>query len=115
MIVASVSTALRASAAALAFFFTLTPAALARDAAAGREKAAQCAVCHGPQGLSITPDAPNLAGQPAQYLGTQLRAYRSGARRHEVMAVIAKPLSDDDIDNLSAWFSSQKIVLQANP
>ena len=115
MIVSSVSTASRASAAALALSFTFAPAALARDAAAGREKAAQCAVCHGPQGLSITPDAPNLAGQPALYLGTQLRAYRSGVRRHEVMAVIAKPLSDDDIDNLSAWFSSQKIVLQTNP
>ena len=115
MIVSSVSTASRASAAALALSFTFAPAALARDAAAGREKAAQCAVCHGPQGLSITPDAPNLAGQPALYLGTQLRAYRSGARRHEVMAVIAKPLSDVDIDNLAAWFSSQKIALQANP
>ena len=110
-----VSSVLKASAAALAFSFTLAPAALARDAAAGREKAAQCAVCHGPQGLSITPDAPNLAGQPALYLGTQLRAYRSGTRRHEVMAVIAKPLSDDDIDQLAAWFSSQKIALQANP
>ena len=112
MIVASV---LKASAAALALAFTLAPAALARDAAAGREKAGPCAVCHGPQGLSIAPDAPHLAGQPALYLSTQLRAYRSGARRHEVMAVIAKPLSDDDIDNLAAWYASLRIAIQPAP
>ena len=40
-----------------------------------------CVVCHGPLGMSRAPDAPNLAGQPAIYLGAQLRAYRSGARR----------------------------------
>jgi cytochrome c553 len=58
---------------------------------------------------------PRTAGQPALYLSTQLRAYRSGARRHEVMAVIAKPLSDDDIDNLAAWYASLKIALQPAP
>ena len=104
-----------AGAAALAFFCALaTPAARAADVDAGRQKAALCAVCHGPQGLSLTPDAPHLAGQPALYLATQLRAYRSGARRHEVMAVMAKPLSDD-IDNLAAWFASLKITVQAAP
>lgn len=83
--------------------------ASAQDAAAGRAKAAACAVCHGPLGVSTAPDAPNLAGQPALYLASQLRAYRSGARKHEVMAVIAKPLSDEDIQNLAAWFSSVRI------
>lgn len=81
----------------------------AQDADAGRAKAQACAVCHGPKGLSATPDAPNLAGQPAIYLAAQLRAYRSGARRHEVMAVMAKPLTDEDIQNLAAWFSSIRI------
>lgn len=88
-------------------------AAWAQDAAAGRAKAQACAVCHGSAGLSVTPDAPNLAGQPAIYLAAQLRAYRSGARKHEVMAVMAKPLSDDDIRNLAAWFSS--IRVEATP
>ena len=55
------------------------------------------------------PDAPHLAGQPAIYLATQLRAYRSGARRHEVMNVMAKPLSDEDIVHLAAWFSSIRV------
>jgi cytochrome c553 len=85
------------------------------DAALGREKAAACAVCHGPQGLSVTPDAPHLAGQPELYLATQLRAYRSGKRQHEVMAVIAKPLSDDDIRALAAWYAAIRIEVRDKP
>lgn len=87
--------------------------AAAQDAAAGRAKAAACTVCHGPMGLSSAPDAPHLAGQPAMYVAAQLRAYRSGARKHEVMAVMAKPLTDDDIANLAAWFASIKIEASA--
>jgi cytochrome c553 len=94
---------------ALAFAGT---AAGAADAVAGRAKSQACAVCHGASGMSSAPDAPNLAGQPAIYLAAQLRAYRSGARRHEVMNVMAKPLSDDDIENLAAWFSSIRIEAQ---
>lgn len=86
--------------------------AAAGDAAAGRTKAAACAVCHGPLGLSTAPDAPHLAGQPAIYLRAQLRDYRSGKRAHEVMGVIAKSLSDGDIDNLAAWFSSLQLRVE---
>jgi cytochrome c553 len=89
--------------------------ALAQDAKAGRQKAAACAACHGPLGLSATPDAPNLAGQPAMYVSAQLKAYRDGTRRHEVMTLMAKPLSDADIDNVAAWFSSLKLQVQAPP
>ena len=85
----------------------------AAAAAAGRTKAQMCSVCHGAIGISAVPDAPNLAGQPEIYLSNQLRAYRSGERRHEVMTVIAKPLSDDDIANLAAWFSSVRIEAKA--
>jgi cytochrome c553 len=87
--------------------------ASAADAAAGKTKAQACAVCHGPLGLSTLPDAPNLAGQPAIYLAAQLRAYRSGVRKHEVMSLMAKPLGDDDIDNLALWFSSIRIDARA--
>jgi len=83
--------------------------AMAQDAQAGRQKAAVCATCHGPLGLSATPDAPNLAAQPAEYVRAQLKAYRGGTRKHEVMSLMAKPLSDADIDNLAAWFSSLKV------
>jgi cytochrome c553 len=98
---------------ALAVAWVLAQAATgaqAQDAAAaGRAKAQACAVCHGGNGLSTTPDAPHLAGQPAIYLAAQLRAYRSGVRRHEVMAVMAKGLSDQDIADLSSWYASIRI------
>lgn len=84
----------------------------ARDAAAGRTKSQLCMVCHGPLGVSAAPDAPHLAGQPAIYVAAQLRAYRAGARRHEVMGVIAHTLTDDDIDNLAAWYASLQIEVQ---
>lgn len=87
-------------------------AARADDVDAGRAKAQACAVCHGPLGISVAPDAPNLAGQPAIYLAAQLRAYRSGARRHEVMNVMAKPLADADIAALAAWYAAIRVEAQ---
>ena len=89
--------------------------ASAADAPPGPAKAQACAPCHGPAGLSTAPDAPNLAGQPRVYLAAQLRAFRSGKRSHEVMNVIAKPLSDDDIDQLADWFSSIAVEAKARP
>lgn len=81
----------------------------AGDAKAGKTKAAQCAVCHGTDGLSKMVEAPNLAGQPTAYLEEQLRNYRSGKRSHEIMGVIAKALNDKDIEDLAAWFSGIQI------
>lgn len=89
--------------------------AAAQDIQAGRQRAQACAVCHGPVGLSTAPDAPHLAGQPALYLAAQLRAYRSGARRHEVMNVIAKGLTDDEIAVLAAWYAAIRIEAQSPP
>ena len=83
------------------------------DVAAGKSRAqVACAVCHGQQGLSTQPNVPNLAGQPKFYLLEQLRNYRSGKRHHEVMSVIAKPLSDEDIQQLSDWYASLEISVQ---
>jgi len=78
-----------------------------------RNKPHDCALCHGALGLSVTPDAPNRAGQPAIHVAAQLRAYRSGERRHEAMAVMAKPLSDDDIRDLAAWFNPIRVEATA--
>lgn len=106
------------AAGALALAFALaagSAAAQADDIAAGRAKARACTVCHGPLGVAVAPDTPNLAGQPASYLAQQLRAYRSGARRHEVMAVMAKPLLDAEIDQLASWFSAIRIEATAPP
>ena len=72
-----------------------------------------CVVCHGQSGISTAPDAPHLAGQPAIYLEAQLESYRSGKRRHEVMNVVARPLSDADIADLAAWFASIRIEATA--
>ena len=84
-----------------------TTLATAADMAVGKAKAsAACAVCHGALGLSTMPNAPHLAGQPQIYLTEQLRNYRSGKRTHEIMSMIAKPLSDQEIDDLSAWYAS---------
>lgn len=88
-------------------------AAQAGDVAAGRAKAdAACAVCHGPTGISMLPNAPHLAAQPALYLTEQLRNYRNGKRAHEVMGVIARPLTDTEIENLAAWYASLQISVQ---
>ena len=87
--------------------------ALAADPPPGRAKAQACATCHGPLGISVAPDAPHLAGQPRIYLVEQLKAFRSGKRRHEVMNVIAKALSDEDIAALSEWYAS--IQVEAKP
>lgn len=79
----------------------------AADIDAGKLKAtAVCALCHGALGVSMLPNAPNLAAQPAIYLAEQLKNYRSGKRSHEVMSVIAKPLTDTEIDDMSAWYAS---------
>ena len=63
-------------------------------------------------GLSQLPNAPNLAGQPDVYLIEQLKLFRNGKRQNEVMAVIAKGLTDTDIDDLATWFASIQIGLK---
>ena len=85
------------------------------DPKAGQTKSRACAACHGLLGMSILPDAPNLAGQPEIYLTEQLKAYRSGKRVHEVMSLMAKSLSDDDIADLSGWSASSKVDLREKP
>ena len=102
-----------AALAAAAVLAVSAGAAVAADAAPGKTLAQSCSACHGLLGLSTLPDAPNIAGQPAVYVVNQLRAFRSGERRNEMMNLIAKPLSDADIDNLAAWFASIRIEAKA--
>jgi cytochrome c553 len=84
----------------------LAPALANGDAAAGRQKARQCATCHGVDGLAKIPIAPHIAGENFTYLKTQLENFRSGRREHEIMTVVASTLSDEDIDDLAAWYAS---------
>lgn len=81
---------------------------MAGDVAAGKAKAASCAGCHGANGVSANPLWPNLAGQKDAYLAKQLKAFRDGSRTDPTMSAMAKPLSDADIDNLAAYYSSLK-------
>ena len=105
-----------AKALALTLTFAISAGeAMADGLALGRAKAQVCAVCHGPLGVSTQPDTPHLAGQPAIYLSAQMKAYRNGNRKHEVMSLMAKPLSDDDIAALAIWFSSIRIEAQPPP
>jgi cytochrome c553 len=78
----------------------------AGDIKAGRTKALMCQACHGLDGLSKTPDAPNIAGQLESYLVAQLQAFKSGTRKNDAMSVVAPSLSDADIENLAAYFSA---------
>ncbi len=89
------------------------PAGTARargDAESGKAKAAQaCAACHGPDGNQPSaPDQPILAGQYADYLAKALHDYKTGKRNHAIMKGFATPLSKEDMEDLAAWFSSQK-------
>lgn len=94
----------------------LASPAIAQDAKAGGAKAsAQCAVCHGKDGLSQLPVAPNLAGQVEFYLVKALEDFRAGRRENEMMTVVSKDLTDADIANLAAWYASIRISVQPLP
>ena len=79
---------------------------MAGDIEAGKAKAAVCSSCHGPAGISIAPIWPNLAGQKEQYLVKQIKAFRDGVRQDPTMQPMVGNLSDTDIDNLAAYYSS---------
>ena len=79
---------------------------LAGDAAAGKAKAATCAGCHGPEGISLNDLWPNLAGQKEGYLIAQIKAFRDGQRSNPMMTPMVAPLSDTDIEDLAAYYSS---------
>lgn len=74
----------------------------------GQSKSTACIACHGPNGNSSNPEWPNLAGQHEQYIRKQLQSFKSGARKNPLMTPMAMGLSDDDMDDLAAYFAAQK-------
>jgi cytochrome c553 len=82
--------------------------ASAGDPAAGKAKSVACAGCHGANGMAVVPTYPNLAGQNKAYLISTLKGFRDGTRDNATMNPMAKPLSDADIENLAAYYSSLK-------
>ncbi len=78
------------------------------DPVAGKEKAATCVACHGEDGNSTNPMYPTLAGQYPTYLVKTLEDYKSGARKNPIMSGFAAALSEQDREDLAAYFSQQK-------
>ena len=91
--------------AGLCAIFAATQTASAGDMAAGKKKALQCQTCHGMDGLSKLPEAPNLAGQVEVYLVKALGDYKSGERKNDMMSVVAPALSEVDIADLAAFYA----------
>lgn len=94
----------------LAILLAALPLSLAADGdpAAGKEKSAVCQACHGLDGKSVDPTYPNLAGQYESYLVKAMADYRAGRRNNPIMGPMAINLSDQDIEDLAAWYASQE-------
>lgn len=86
------------------------PALAAGNAAAGAEKAAICASCHGQNGVSQNPAFPTLAGQHASYLEIALEQYKDGGRKNPIMQGQAANLSEQDIKDLAAYYAQQQAL-----
>jgi cytochrome c553 len=87
---------------------TAAPAmAASGDASVGKKKSTPCAVCHGADGVSPSPEFPNLAGQYADYLESAIRHYQNGKRKNPIMQAQVKDLKAKDIADLAAFFASQ--------
>ena len=90
---------------------------VAGSAEKGQAKAAPCVACHGVDGNSVNPEWPNLAGQHESYIKRQLTAFKNDQRQNPLMTPMAKPLSDEDMADLGAYYASQKPAgtLEAEP
>ncbi|WP_068119417.1 c-type cytochrome [Tropicimonas marinistellae] len=71
-----------------------------------------CVSCHGADGISVLLDAPNLAGEVNIYIDTQLKAFRIGKRKHEIMSEIAAGLNDAEIREVADWYSQVQLAIQ---
>lgn len=94
---------------ALALLAIAFPAA-SGDADVGKKKSAPCAACHGANGVSPSPEFPNLAGQYPDYLEAALKHYKSGKRKNPIMQGQVANLDARDMADLSAFYSSQKAL-----
>lgn len=87
----------------------------AGDAQAGKAKSAICATCHGPDGNPLAPNFPVIAGQVPGYIEKQLLQFKQGARKDPIMAGMAQPLSTADMQDLDAYYASQKTKQRTVP
>jgi len=89
--------------------FLCTPWVMAGNSAAGQEKSALCQGCHGPDGNSLSPEWPSLAGQHAGYIEKQITNFQDGERQDPTMSSMVIGLSKEDIADIAAYFSSQSL------
>ena len=82
------------------------------DPEAGRAKALTCSACHGQDGNSVNPEWPNLAGQHEKYIVKALRSYKDGTRNVVLMTSQVAGLSDQDMEDVAAFFASQTLARQ---
>ena len=85
-----------------------TSSALAADPDAGKRKSQTCVACHGPDGNSPAPDFPKIAGQHYDYLLKARKDYNSGARKSPILAPLVASLTQRDMEDLAAFYSSQR-------
>ena len=81
------------------------------DPSAGQAKSALCATCHGADGNSELSANPKIAGQNYKYIFKQLQDYKSGVRANATMSAMVAALSEQDMMDIAAWFSSQEVTL----
>jgi len=86
--------------------FAAAPALAKGDIEAGKAKSVTCQACHGADGNAADPQYPRLAGQYHDYLSRALHEYRDGSRANPIMIGFAKPLTDQEIEDLAAYFSA---------
>lgn len=91
----------------LVAFLTSAPGRAAGSAEAGQAKSVVCAACHGPDGNSLNPEWPTLAGQNETYIVRTLHAFKKGDRSNVLMSAQAMTLADQDVEDLAAYFASR--------
>lgn len=74
---------------------------------AGQTKTATCVACHGLDGNSVNPEWPSIAGQHEQYIVKELKAFKSGVRQNVLMSPMAATLSEQDMEDLGAYYATQ--------
>ncbi|MDC1076211.1 cytochrome c [Litorivicinus sp.] len=97
----------------LCLALAISGVSMAADKANGKALSAQCSACHGKNGLSKDPEAPNLAGLSALYIEKSLVDYQKGARHDRRMSLIAQGLTKPQIKDLAAWYAAFELTVTA--
>ena len=97
----------------LCIALAMSGVSVAADKGNGKALSAQCSACHGKNGLSKDPEAPNLAGLSALYIEKSLVDYQKGARHDRRMSLIAQGLTKPQIKDLAAWYAAFELTVKA--